>query len=116
MGSYPTDVKPNGGSDASAVSLPVPPAKFPSSPVTATVPRSIDPHSLVHRPKLSKAMRALLGAEILDGRIPLMNVTREIVAKAVGCSAGYIDKARQLSPEQRCKVARGERSLIERNV
>jgi hypothetical protein len=115
MGSYLSDVKSNGSSDASAVSLPVPPAKFPSSPVTAVVPRSsIDPHSLVHKSKLSKTRRAVLGAEILDGHIPLMNPTREIVAKAVGCSAGYIDKARQLSPAQRWEVVRGERSLVER--
>jgi hypothetical protein len=101
MGSELKNVKSNGG----------------TTTVTMTAPRpSVDPHSLVHRPKLSKTARALLGAEILDGNIPLMNLTREIVAKAVGVSAGYIDKARQLSPDQRWKVMRGERSLIERKV
>jgi len=74
--------------------------------------RCIDPRSLAHKKRLSKAARAILGAEILDGNIPLTNLTRAVVATVVGASTGYIDKARQLSPEARQDVVHEKRPLV----
>jgi hypothetical protein len=98
----------NGGFGIPA-STPVPTVSLAST--AATPRRSVDPHSLAHK-QLSKAARAVLGAEILDGNLPLMNPTIEMVARAVGVSAGYIGRAKQLSPEARREVARGNRPLV----
>src|SRR5215831_9861756 len=107
-------VKPNGGFDASMIGLP--PITTPPTPSLATVPRpSVDPHSLSHR-RLPKQVRAVLGAEILDGHIPLMNPTTGIVVQATGVSSSYIAAARRLSPEQRQDVVRGMRPLVMRKA
>jgi hypothetical protein len=105
METHSTIVKPtNGGSNAPAIGNSLPPVTMPRP--------SVDPHSLAHK-RLSKAVRAVLGAEILDGRVPLMNPTIGMVAQATGVSASYISAARQLSPAQRQDVARGKRSLVQ---
>jgi hypothetical protein len=106
-------VKANGGLGTSPGTLP--PVSSPSTP-TVLPRRHVDPHSVVQKKKLSKAARAVLGAEILDGNIALLNPTRDMVSKAVGVSTGYIDAARRLSPEARQEVARGNRSLARRKV
>lgn len=107
-------VKPNG--NGGFVSSPdILPVSSPSTP--AVLPRRhVDPHSVVQKKKLSKQARAVLGAEILDGNVALLNPTRDMVSKAVGVSTGYIDAARRLSPEARQEVARGNRSLARRKV
>jgi hypothetical protein len=116
MGTLNTIVKPN-GFDASPSSTTLPLAKPLSSPVTTVAPRpSVDPHRLAHTQKLSKTMRAILAAEVLDGNLPLMNLTRDMVARAVGVSTGYVDAARRLTPEQRREVARGKRSLVRKTA
>jgi hypothetical protein len=106
-----TTVKPaiNGGSfDPSPAAAPV------STPAPApVVPRRyLDPHSIRHA-KLSKPALAIAGAEIIDGRLHLLNPTIEIIAKAVGVSASYITAARKLTPEQRREVLAGKRSLVQ---
>jgi hypothetical protein len=106
-----SDVKPNGGFGPST-GTPMPPASSPSMPVLPR--RGIDPHSIVQKKKLSKAARAVLGAEILDGNVALLNPTRDMVSKAVGVSTAYIDAARRLSPQARQEVVRGYRSLAQR--
>jgi hypothetical protein len=78
----------------------------------ATAPRrTVDAHSLPHL-KLSKAARACLGADILDGTVDLQNYTAGLVAKAVGASAGYVIAAQRLTPEQRSMVKQGKRPLV----
>ena len=111
METHSTIVKPNGGADTSVIGS-FPPVTTP--PVTAPRP-SVDPHSLAHK-AMSKAVRAVLGAEILDGRIPLMNPTIGMVAQAAGVSASYVAAARRLSPDQRQAVARGLRPLVARRA
>jgi len=114
METYSTTVKANGLDAPATDSLLSPPVTAPSvtmPPVTTSRP-SVDPHSLTHK-QLPKPMRAVLGAEILDGRIPLMNPTVSIVAQAMGVSASYITAARRLSPKQRQDAARGLRPLVE---
>jgi hypothetical protein len=88
-------VKSNGGADASVIGS-SPPV---TTPPVATPRPSVDPHSLAHK-QLSKATRAVLGAEILDGRIRLLNPTLPMIAQAAGVSASYVAAARRLSPEQ----------------
>jgi hypothetical protein len=61
-------------------------------------------------------VRAVLGAEILDGHIPLMNLTTGMVVQATGVSSSSIAAARRLSPEQRQDVVRGMRPLIVRKA
>jgi hypothetical protein len=75
---------------------------------------SVDPHSIVHKKNLSKAARAVLGAEILDGNVVLLNPTTGMVVEAVGVSASYIAAACRLTPEQRREVVHGVRPLVMR--
>jgi hypothetical protein len=78
---------------------------------TALTPlRSVDTHSLPHL-KMSKAARAVLGADILDGGVRLDGLTAPIVAKAVGVSVSSIGKARRLPWAQRDEVRKGMRPL-----
>jgi len=110
METFVSTVKPaiNGGS------FDPPPAKMPvSSPQPApVVPRRyLDPHSIRHA-KLSKTALAIAGAEVMDGRLHLLNPTLEMIARAVGVSASYVAAARKLAPEQRQEVLRGMRPLV----
>jgi hypothetical protein len=106
------DVKPNGFGPSPGTF--VPPVSSPSMPVLL-LRRGIDPHSIAHK-SLSKASRAILGAEILDGNVPVLNPTVDMVAKATGVSASYIAAARRLSPEQRQDVLRKRRPLVQRRA
>jgi hypothetical protein len=106
-----SDVKiTNGGGLGPSPGTPVPLASHPSMPVLPR--RHIDPHSIAHA-RLSKAARAVLGAEILDGNVALSNPTIEMVVRGIGVSAGYIGKARKLSPEARRDVLREKRPLVQ---
>ena len=78
---------------------------------TAAVPRVVDAHSLPHY-KLSKAARACLAADILDGRLTLQGLTIKLVAAAVGVSEGYVAAALRVSPEQRELVRQERRPLV----
>src|SRR5262249_42614993 len=68
-------------------------------------------HSLPNR-KASKAVRAVEGADILDGLLTLQNPTARIVAAALGVSQSYLANARRLMPAQRDEVRRGKRPLV----
>jgi hypothetical protein len=106
-------VKPaNGRFAPSSIGAPALSTSSPAAPIPMARPRPhVDPHSLAHTKKLSKPARAVLAAEILDGRLPLINPTIAMVAAVVGVSAAYIAQARRLTPEQRRDVVRGTRSL-----
>lgn len=80
---------------------------------TVTLPalRVVDAHSLPNR-KASKAVRAVDGADILDGLISLQNLTARLVAMAQGISLSYLAAARRLTPAQRNEVRREERPLV----
>jgi hypothetical protein len=73
-------------------------------------PRVIDAHSLPHL-KLSKAARAVLAADILDGIVRLEHYTVPLVARAVGVSSAYVTVAHRLIPEERERVRKGQRPL-----
>jgi hypothetical protein len=73
--------------------------------------RQIDAHSVPHL-KTSKAVRAVDGADILDGLAKLENLTLRLVAAGMGVSVGYLVQARRLTPEQRQAVRDGRRPLI----
>jgi hypothetical protein len=57
--------------------------------------------------------RAILGAELVEGRVVLEPPTARAACTLVGVSYGYVLAALKLSPEQRNAVLAGERPLIE---
>jgi len=71
---------------------------------------TVDAHSLPHL-KASKAVRACIGADILDGELALQNLTIKLVAGAVGVSTTSVIAAQRLTPEQRQAVKNGRRPL-----
>jgi hypothetical protein len=62
---------------------------------------------------MSPAERAILGAELVDGRVVLEPPTAKTVGALVGVNQGYVYAALKLSPAQRGAVLAGERPLIE---
>jgi hypothetical protein len=62
---------------------------------------------------MSPIERAILGAELVEGRIVLEPPTAKAAAALVHVGAGYLFAALKLSPEQRSAVLAGERPLIE---
>jgi hypothetical protein len=66
--------------------------------------------SLAHQTKLSKSQRAVLAADILDGR-RVYQPTRVELATLVGVSAPMIVKAQSLSPAARAMIAKGLATL-----
>jgi hypothetical protein len=60
---------------------------------------------------MSARQRAILAAEIIDGRIVLMGLTAKAVTTIVGANQAYVNAALRLTPEQRLAVASGDRSL-----
>jgi len=64
------------------------------------------------RRRLTASERAVLGADIVDGRIVVVALTTKAIAALVGVSVGYIDHALRLTPEQRAEVCRGDRPLV----
>jgi hypothetical protein len=61
---------------------------------------------------MSPSGRAVMAANILDGNIVIMGLTRRTVTAMCGATASYVDAALRCAPEQRAAIARGERSLI----
>jgi len=64
------------------------------------------------RRRMSAAERACLAADIIDGRVILQGLTAKSIAGLVGVNLGYVDRALQLTPEQRAEVCRGDRPLV----
>ena len=61
---------------------------------------------------MSPSERAVMAADILDGRIVVMGLTRRIVTAMCRATPNYVDAALRCTPEQRAAIARGERPLI----
>jgi hypothetical protein len=61
---------------------------------------------------MSTAERAVLAADIVDGRIILQGLTIKAVAALAGASVDYVHHALRLTPEQREQVRRGDRPLV----
>jgi len=64
------------------------------------------------RRRMSAAERACVAADIIDGRLILQGLTAKSIAGLVGVNLGYVDRALQLTPEQRAEVCRGDRPLV----
>jgi hypothetical protein len=96
----------NGGFDLSPAAVPAP------APAPVVPRRYLDPHSIRHA-KLSKAVLAILGAEVMDGRVSLINPTLNMIAQGIGVSTSYLVAARKLSPEQRQEVLADKRPLVQ---
>jgi hypothetical protein len=62
--------------------------------------------------RMSAPQRAILAADIVDGRTILQRLTAKSIAMIVGASPAYVCAALRCSPEQREQVRRGERPLI----
>lgn len=90
----------SGGITEAPVSTPVAPRRY------------LDPHTFRHT-KFPKAALAIAGAEVLDGRVQLLNPTLEMIALAVGVSPSYVAAARKLTLEQREDVLRGKRPFVQ---
>jgi hypothetical protein len=61
---------------------------------------------------MNASQRAVLAADIIDGRLVVMGLTRKTVTSLCGASVNYVNAALRTTPEQRARIARGERSLI----
>ena len=61
---------------------------------------------------MSPSERAILAADILDGNVVIMGLTRRMVTAMCRADATYVAAALHTTPEQRAAIARGERSLI----
>jgi hypothetical protein len=61
---------------------------------------------------MSPAARAILAADILEGRVVVTGLTRQTVTTLCGANASYVAAALRCTPEQRAAVKRGERALI----
>jgi hypothetical protein len=64
--------------------------------------------------RMNTAQRAVLAAEIIDGRIALMKLTAKTVAAIVGVSQSSVNAALRYPPEQRAAIAAGDRPLVQR--
>ena len=64
------------------------------------------------RRRMSAVERAVLAADILDGRVVLQGLTAKAVSELVGANLSYVHRAVLLTPEQRIAVVRGDRPLI----
>lgn len=61
---------------------------------------------------MTPPQRAVLAAEIIDGRIVLQGLTAKSIAAIVGANSSYVYHPLRATPEQREQVRRGERPLI----
>jgi hypothetical protein len=82
-----------------------------STEATAAPPRVVGAHGLLHL-RVSKAARACLAADIVDGFAVVQNPTMRLAATAYGVSIGSVARALRLTPEQRQAVRRGQRPLV----
>ena len=78
---------------------------------TAAAPCVVDAHGLLHL-RATKAARACLAADIVDGLAALQNPTLRLAATAYGVSLGSVARARRLTPEQRKAVRQKRRPLV----
>jgi hypothetical protein len=62
--------------------------------------------------RMPATARACLAANVIDGRIALVDLTAKAIITIVGANSSYVYQALRLSQEQREQVCRGERSLI----
>ena len=75
--------------------------------------RSISGASLSQRlRRMNASQRAVLAADIIDGRLVVMGLTRKAVTALCSASQAYVAAALRTTPEQRKAIVRGERSLI----
>jgi hypothetical protein len=63
--------------------------------------------------RMSPTERAILGAELVEGRVVLEPPTAKTVSALVGVNHGYVFAALRLSPQQRSEVLAGERPLLQ---
>src|SRR5262245_24269487 len=64
------------------------------------------------RRNMSADERAILAADIIDGRVILQGLTAKSIGGLCGVNVGYVDQALRLTPEQREQVKRGDRPLL----
>jgi hypothetical protein len=77
---------------------------------------SITGRSLAGRiPHMTPVERAVLAAEILEGKVALVDVMAKTVAVLCGVSTTYVAGAAKLSQAERVEVLAGQRSLLEPN-
>jgi len=62
--------------------------------------------------RMSPVERAVLGADLVDGRVVLEPPTAKSAAALVHIGHGYLFAALRLSPAQRAEVLAGERPLL----
>jgi hypothetical protein len=80
--------------------------------VNASYPRRIRGVSLAHFVRrMTPVQRAILVAEILEGRIVLQDLTAKSLAALVGVSPSSVHAALKCSPEERVDVLCGQRPL-----
>ncbi len=81
--------------------------------LSSTRPRALSGAALAQRlRRLSAAERAILAADIVDGRVILQNLTVKAIAAITGANLSYVHAALRCTPEQRERIRRGERPLI----
>jgi hypothetical protein len=61
---------------------------------------------------MTPAQRAVLAAEIIEGRVILQGLTAKAVAALTGASQPYVNIALRLTPEERVAVATGHRPMV----
>jgi len=75
--------------------------------------RAISGASLAQlRRRMSAAERAVLAADIVNGRVVLQGLAVKAIAALVGVNVGYVDRALRLTPAQRQEVYNGDRPLV----
>jgi hypothetical protein len=57
------------------------------------------------------SQRAVIAAEILDGRLVIMGLTAKSVTMLCGANSSYVGAALKCTPEQRELIKRGEQQL-----
>jgi hypothetical protein len=62
--------------------------------------------------RMTPIERAVLAADIIDGKVVLQGLTAKSVAHLVGTNQSYMFAALRASPEQRAKILAGTRPLM----
>jgi|SRR5215831_12300604 len=65
---------------------------------------------------MSAPERAIMAADILDGHVVIVGLTRRMVTAMCRADAGYVDRALRLTRAQRAEVCRGDRQLVSPRV
>jgi hypothetical protein len=75
--------------------------------------RSFNGASLAQRlRRMSPPQRAILAANIIDGRVIVQGLTAKAITAICGASGAYVSAALRLTPEQRAAVSNGTRPLV----